>query len=149
MPNHRKLIDRHSAEYRRALGLGDCPEVARVAVEDEQDGSGFVLRALNTDGATVGAAHVMSGSGRVSYIRVHDHARRCGVATRLYEAGARVMCERYGKPLRSDTVRSDEADVFWKKQAKKRRARAVQGEGWGGALRAYYSLRCPPPRSLA
>ena len=149
MPTHRKPIDRHSVEYRRALGLGDCPEVAQVNVEDEPDKSGFILRALDTSGQTIGTAHVMVGSGRVSYIRVHDHAKRCGVATKLYETGARVMCERYGKPLRSDTVRSDEADVFWKKQVRKRRARVVQGEGWGGVPKTYYALRCPAPRSLA
>lgn len=55
-----------------------------------------------------------------------DQHKRLG--TRLYEFAAELACKR-GKPLVSDTERSQFAEAFWRKQTAKGRAGCVEAGG--------------------
>lgn len=54
--------------------------------------------------------------------------RRCGFGTKLYEEVAKVACAK-GVLLRSDTSRSEFSEGFWKKQARKGRAKCLGKTG--------------------
>lgn len=103
--------------------------------------TGHKLRAVTSDGQTLGWADVGDAGKNliVSMIEVSRAYRRCGVATRLYEAAATLGC-RSKKPLMSSWTRSRAADEFWRKQVAKGRARCKDkstGEEWdpeGGYL---------------
>jgi GNAT superfamily N-acetyltransferase len=62
---------------------------------------------------------------RVEGIEVEPPYRRCGVGTRLYEAAAKLACER-GEVLSSDVNRSVDSQGFWTKQVARGRARCVE-----------------------
>lgn len=96
------------------------------------------------------ANHVGDPLGlQVSWIKVDDRLRRCGVATRLYEAMAKVACDA-GGALSSDVIRKPAAEAFWQKQVAKGRARCVRraGNSWHpdyglGDCETYALMRCP------
>ena len=87
--------------------------------------SPFKLMA-EVNGEIVG--HVMVHSERyarhaaIYRISIDKDMRRTGIGTALYEAAARLSCQRFKKPLASDNVRSPMADQFWRKQYIKQRA---------------------------
>jgi GNAT superfamily N-acetyltransferase len=85
------------------------------------------------------------GELTVSIIRVKPPYQRCGIATRMYEIAGKYACAN-GLQLASDVTRSDEADLFWQKQAAKGRARrytkTADGETYARGD-AYYVLSCP------
>lgn len=65
---------------------------------------------------------------RVGYVEVEPPYRKRRWGTKLYEEARSLTCE-LGKPLSSDTVRSEFSEAFWRKQSEKGRARCVPGEG--------------------
>lgn len=86
---------------------------------------------------------------QVSWVKVDDRLRRCGVATRLYEAMAKAACDA-GGVLSSDVIRKPAAEAFWRKQVAKGRARCVRRAGssphpdYGlGGCETYALTRCP------
>lgn len=86
---------------------------------------------------------------QVSWVKVDDRIRRCGVATRLYEAMAKLACDA-GGVLSSDVLRKPAAEAFWRKQVAKGRARCVRRAGnsphpdYGlGGCETYALTRCP------
>jgi hypothetical protein len=98
----------------------------------------------------IAANHVGDPLGlQVSWIKVDDRLRRCGVATRLYAAMAKVACDA-GGVLSSDVIRKPAAEAFWQKQVAKGRARCVRraGNSWHpdyglGDCEAYALTQCP------
>lgn len=96
------------------------------------------------------ANHVGDPRGlQVSWIDVDPGIRRCGVATRLYEAMAKVACDA-GGVLSSDAIRQPTTEAFWRKQVAKGRARCVRRAGssphpdYGlGGCETYALTRCP------
>ena len=97
----------------------------------------------------------------IGQITVKDWALRSGVGTALYERAAQIAYERFGLPLRSDLDRSPEAQNFWEKQIRKRRARCLfkttapvppgprdEALPYRGGCVAY-QLTYPPPKTLA
>lgn len=58
-------------------------------------------------------------------VKVNREARSQGVGTRLYEAALREACA-LNQGLASDTVRSIFAEAFWRKQARKGRAKCLE-----------------------
>lgn len=62
----------------------------------------------------------------VAYIDVADAYRENRWGTRLYELALAESC-RIGKPLSSDSTRSEFSESFWRKQAGKERAKCVPG----------------------
>jgi len=79
---------------------------------------------------------------RIHRIFVKPEHRRSGIATRLYEAAAKISCEKYARPLASDRTRSLEAEAFWKKQVAKGKAQPLTKSSG-------YVLSCPAPTSLS
>lgn len=72
----------------------------------------------------------------VSYIEVSPKHREKRWGTRLYEEALRASCAT-GKPLSSDTTRSEFSEAFWQKQERKGRARCIAGRGaryWASPL---------------
>jgi GNAT superfamily N-acetyltransferase len=73
----------------------------------------------------------------VNSVSLLPAARAEGVGTQLYEAAFEEAC-RQGKPLLSDDMRSAYAEAFWRKQARKGRARCAQkaprGKYWHDPL---------------
>jgi GNAT superfamily N-acetyltransferase len=61
----------------------------------------------------------------VSSINVDDNYRSQKVGTKIYEQLLKYACST-GKVLASDTLRSHFAEAFWRKQARKRRAKCVK-----------------------
>lgn len=118
---------------------------------------GFVLTAK--DGSAEAGVIEVASDGTVRGVSVGDAFRRQRVGTQLYQHAARIACSRLGVPLRSDSERSGYAQAFWDKQVSKGRARCagpakareapvaevVYGRGGCHA----YTLKCPPPASLA
>ncbi len=82
------------------------------------------------DGRKVGHAFLDTHKGAlvVGEIEVSECARRSRVGTRLYEAALVVGC-RAGLPVTSDSMRSQYAEAFWRKQASKGRAVCEAGRG--------------------
>lgn len=78
-------------------------------------------------------------------VRVHPSYRRAGVGTRLYELAA-AEAEKLGLPLASPDDRTRGESAFWRKQERKRRARARRTRERPSASR--YFLEFPPPVSL-
>jgi GNAT superfamily N-acetyltransferase len=112
-------------------------------ISGQQVGYVGVTRYVVSDARQEALAHPAM---QISRIFVEPEYRKRGVATRLYEAAAKLSCKKYNLPLASDETRSPEADSFWRKQAAKGRARAVpETEDTGD----YYILSCPAPPSLA
>lgn len=74
---------------------------------------------------------------RVGYVEVEPPYRQRRWGTKLYEEARAMTCE-LGKPLSSDTTRSEFSEAFWRKQNEKGRARCVAGEGeyWNVPRRA-------------
>jgi hypothetical protein len=105
---------------------------------------------------------VVVGSVRAEYSRegpckinvvdasVAPYARRCGVATKLYELVANRACG-HGLRLCSDYRRTPESEAFWQKQAAKGRAicRGWQKRGRERWYCTEYQLKSCPVRSLA
>ncbi len=71
---------------------------------------------------------------KVDHIEVDPAWRRRGVATRLYEEGAKAIEKKYRKPLCSDLTVAPEAKEFWEKQVRKGRAQRQKG---------FYCFRLP------
>lgn len=130
--------------------LKTCPEHVQITAWIEPGGEDAMVVARREDGEFLGSATLVVRSGRVSYIRVpNQEFRRCGIATKIYEAASKFACDVLNKPLRSDSIRSAEADGFWKKQEQKGRVtRVIDREGWAGREVDHYTFSCPPPRSL-
>lgn len=63
----------------------------------------------------------------VSYISVQFEYRENKWGTRLYEEALRESCA-VGKPLSSDTTRSEFSEAFWRKQTRKGRSVCLPGQ---------------------
>lgn len=63
----------------------------------------------------------------VAYIDVEQDYREKRWGTRLYELALAESC-RTGKPLSSDTTRSEFSESFWRKQEEKGRAKCLPGK---------------------
>lgn len=83
---------------------------------------------------------------KVTSIIIEKPFQRQGVATQIYQVAAKKACEIFNQPLISGISRSPAAEEFWRKQLNKDRAEILVDEETGVE---YYSLHCPPPRSLA
>jgi hypothetical protein len=95
----------------------------------------------------------------VAWSSVSAGSRRCGYGTKLYEMMRDIACQD-GVKLQSDRERTEFSDGFWKKQAKKGRARCVEPIDWDqrdndllpeDATCGWYEMKetCPRDRSLA
>lgn len=111
------------------------------ATEYDGDRAHFLATAKDgavLQGAITGDVVIDEDSGglffNVGTVRVEDAARRCGIATRLYELLAEEGCKRR-MPMRSDTYRSKASEAFWKKQVTKGRARCVEKPRGKGAIK--------------
>lgn len=151
-----------SQAYRGFLkARANPPRGVKIRITDEDKGR-FVLSAF-FKGEEVGFIAVMLNAevdgvpaAVISTIHVDEDVRRKGIATRLYEIAAEEACKR-GRVLRSDEELSDEAMGFWKKQYGKGRAWWHEDPFWEDIERQgeewfpgdYFSLPCPPPRSLS
>ena len=76
----------------------------------------------------------------VKWIGVHVDYQRHKIGSHLYLLAARESCKR-GLPLQSGSTRSEQAQKFWEKQVRKKRA-TYNAEMFA------YQLTCPPPKSL-
>lgn len=108
-----------------------CPAL-RWVVEDRIYGGEARIRAFDRDGAVVG---VIRGNWAdrptevwVSSINVLSQLRRCGIGTQLWTKLAQWTCTQK-KSLISDRLRSAGAEMFWRKQVRKKRAVCVKGKG--------------------
>lgn len=87
----------------------------------------------------------------MGYIKTEEAYRGKGVATRIYEAAARMSCLKFKAPMASDTQRTTAADAFWKKQFKKGRAvkfNIPKANRALGSRATIFALSCPAPKSL-
>lgn len=118
-------------------GLGKTSGACFVAAEGRGVKVSACLKGRSTielvahrEGARVGHAFLEPIDGRliVEEIEVADTARRAGVGTVLYEAAVAVGC-RAGLQIASDSMRSQYAESFWRKQAGKGRATCEPGSG--------------------
>jgi hypothetical protein len=124
-------------------------------------GRAILLVAIGRDGSTLGEMDLLvrkSSYGRFTQvIFARSRTPGAGVGTKLYERAARVAC-RENAPLMSDRYRTQYAEGFWTKQARKGRATCVVAKGGkrlnsdfaisGGWSCGRYALTCPAPRSL-
>jgi len=74
----------------------------------------------------------------VGFVAVAPKYREKRWGTRLYEEALRESCAT-GKPLSSDTQRSEFSEAFWRKQERKGRARCI-GEGGAYWAKPRYDL---------
>lgn len=131
-----------------------------MRITAKKGGSADLHLTARENGQQVGTLHLRARGTitEVKNITVDPAFRRRGVATRLYERGAREACKRFGKPLASDETRTEAAEAFWRKQAAKGRA-TCRGDGGnlfvpGGSDKdghwacGRWVLACPAPRSL-
>lgn len=88
----------------------------------------------------------------VTDVRVRTEIARKGLATRMYEAAAK-LAETRRLPLSSDVSRYPGADAFWKKQVAAGRAQAIKVGPNAFQLDPervrHYQLTYPPPRDLS
>lgn len=115
------------------LGRASCfvaAERGDVKVSACLKGRSTIELTAERDGQEVGHAFLEPFDGRlvVEEIEVGEKARRSRVGTTLYEAAVAVAC-RVGLPVASDTMRSQYAESFWRKQASKGRATCEPGSG--------------------
>lgn len=121
-------------------------DVRLLMMTGDRAGSHEVGRLDLVDGRTRDEGPFM----RVKFVQTRGTFQRRKVATRLYEAAAKLACERYGLPLASDVTRYAGSEGFWSKQRRLGRASCYkpnalrETEDW--CMR--YILPCPPPKSL-
>ena len=132
----RKFVSVHTGGYDLELELINRGSASGPSVHawDEDE----VIAELNTQPMTYGDTDVFV----VVDIEVDEGYRRSGVATRMYEAAAKLACS-HKRPLASDVTRFAGPRAFWSKQVQKGRAREVPARG-----STAYVLSCPAPSSL-
>lgn len=69
--------------------------------------------------------------------------KRCGIGTRLYEHLYKIACDERAR-LASDTKRTEASEGFWRKQARKGRARCLSREVPGTRLSSESKLMFRP-----
>lgn len=114
----------------------------------------FCVEAFDGDRQVGSVCAAPVDQGRRNYVvgsEVEEPYRRRGIAAEMYRRLAEASCAR-GAPLSSDVLLSDEAEGFWQKQIRKKRARRVRYTrriGKHTVRGHFYVLSCPAPRSLA
>jgi len=124
-----------------------------VAFDGKQSSKIELFRWVGMRRVVLGALTVDWGKSRaiVSRVDVNVGFKRKGLATRMYEAAAKLAAE-HGLPLSSDQSRFPGAESFWAKQVAAGRAKAIlvgqNSFNLDPNMVRYYLLNYPPPDSL-
>jgi GNAT superfamily N-acetyltransferase len=128
-----------------------CP---RLKFDEEFDDVGYRVTAFDPNNTPRGEIDVefnldngVPVSAQIKWISVRSDMQRCGVGTKLYERAARLACAD-GLKLQSDTVRSSNAEAFWEKQVRKKRAVCLGPHPRRSRDCFQYRLKSCPVRSL-
>lgn len=87
---------------------------------------------LDCEGADAGMIEIRRKKRlwKVMWVHVDAGHRRSGLGTKLYEAAARAACDRGGLLVSSERCTDAHSNAFWRKQARKGRARIVKLKGF-------------------